>query len=144
MIFNFFCCYANLILGALILPSKELAPRLFYPFLDASSHLYPSVRPSVRRYVRPLRKCKNRVSRLFLATMRSYTESNDRQTCFESLLYYSSVSPYMSHVQYTQRHSPDASLPGRACYYKHTVLYILQLLEPGGGGIGRASGGGGK
>ena len=28
-----------------------------------------------------------------------------------------SVSPYMSHDQYMQRHSPDASLPGRACFY---------------------------
>ena len=49
----------------------------------------PSVHWSIRPYVHPLHKCKNRVSRLFLATMRSYTESNDRQTCFESLLYYS-------------------------------------------------------
>ena len=67
------------------------------------------VRPSIRRLVRPLRKCKNRVSWLFLATVRSYTESNDQPTCFESLLYYSfhlsirpSVSPYISHAQYTQ------------------------------------------
>ena len=28
-----------------------------------------------------------------------------------------SVSLYMSHDQYTQRHSPDASLPGRACFF---------------------------
>ena len=48
-----------------------------------------SVRPSVRRSVRPLRLCKNRVSWLFLAAMRSYTKSYERQTCFESLLYYS-------------------------------------------------------
>ena len=40
-----------------------------------------SVRPSVG----PLRLCNNRVSRLFLATVRSYTESNDQPTCFESL-----------------------------------------------------------
>ena len=26
-----------------------------------------------------------------------------------------SVSPFVSHDQYMQRHSPDASLPGRAC-----------------------------
>ena len=26
------------------------------------------------------------------------------------------VSPYMSHDQYSQIHSPDASLSGRACY----------------------------
>ena len=29
-----------------------------------------------------------------------------------------SISRFMSHDQYTQRHSPDASLPGRACYFK--------------------------
>ena len=33
VIFNFFCCSANLFLGMLILPSKELAPRLFHPSL---------------------------------------------------------------------------------------------------------------
>ena len=66
-------------------------------FLDASSHLYkrvcPSVRPSVRPLVGPsvgpLRLCKNRDFRLFLATMRSYIESTERQTCFESVHYYS-------------------------------------------------------
>ena len=39
----------------------------------SGTHLYkrvgPSVGPSVRRSVCPLRKCKNRVSRLFLATV---------------------------------------------------------------------------
>ena len=44
-----------------------------------------SVGPSVGRSVRPSRLCKNRVSRLFLATVRSYTETNDQPTCFESL-----------------------------------------------------------
>ena len=51
----------------------------------SGTHLYKRVCPSVR----PLRKCQNRVPRLFLATMRSYTESNDRQTCLEGFLYYS-------------------------------------------------------
>ena len=32
----------------------------------------PSIRWSIRPLVRPLRLCKNRVSRLFLATLRSY------------------------------------------------------------------------
>ena len=45
----------------------------------------PSVRPSVGPSVGPLRLCKNRVSRLFLATVRSYTETNDQPTCFASL-----------------------------------------------------------
>ena len=58
----------------------------------------PSVGPSVRPSVRPLRLCKNRVSRLFLATVRSYTETNDQPTCFESLLYYSVVSPVCSSI----------------------------------------------
>ena len=45
---------------------------------------------------------------------------------FTSLTFHPSVcplvSPYMSHVQYTQRHSPDASLPGRACsFWYHRV-----------------------
>ena len=58
----------------------------------------PSVGPSVRPSVGPLRLCKNRVSRLFLATVRSYTETNDQPTCFESLLYYSVVSPVCSSI----------------------------------------------
>ena len=44
----------------------------------SGTHLYnrvcPSVRWSVRRSVGPLRLCKNRVSRQFLATVRFYTE----------------------------------------------------------------------
>ena len=64
----------------------------------SGTHLYkrvcpsvgPSVGPSVRRSVRrasvgPLRLCEDRVSRLFLATVRSYTETNDQPTYFESL-----------------------------------------------------------
>ena len=61
----------------------------------SGTHLYKwvcplvcrSVCPSVRPSVCPLRKCKNRVSWLFLATVRSYSETNDQPTCFESLLY---------------------------------------------------------
>ena len=40
-------------------------------FLDASSHLYKRVCPSVGPLVRPLGKCKNRVSQLLLAAVRS-------------------------------------------------------------------------
>ena len=45
----------------------------------------PSVRWTIRPSVGPLRLCKNRVSWLFLATVRPYTETNDQPTCFESL-----------------------------------------------------------
>ena len=44
-----------------------------------------------------------------------------------------SVSPYMSHDQYTQRHSPDASLPGRACFsltqFSFSVLRVRNFLS---------------
>ena len=140
----------------------------------------PSVRPSFRPYVRPLRKCKIRVFRLFLAMMRSYTESNDRQICHwvscvsglvsrghaalclsvsegrsvgwsvmpvpkprfaavfghGEILYWNKWSTNMIwepplllsrftrlfvHLSFTSyhminKHSPDASLPGRACW----------------------------
>ena len=64
----------------------------------SGTHLYKRVCPSVRPSVRPLRLCKNRVSRLFLATVRSYTETNDQPTCFESLLYHLVVSPVCSSI----------------------------------------------
>ena len=54
-----------------------------YPLVGPS--VGRSVRRSVRRPVGPLRLCKNRVSRLFFATLISYTETNDQPTCFESL-----------------------------------------------------------
>ena len=90
------------------------------------THLYRRVCLSIHPSVHPcLCLCKDRVSWLSLATVRSCTESNDWLTCFESFLYYSCnficlfvhLSLHMSHVQYTQGHSPDASLPGRACYF---------------------------
>ena len=68
------------------------------PRISIRGSVRPSVRPSVRRSVGPLRLCKNRVSRLFLATVRFYTETNDQPTCFESLLYYSVVSPVCSSI----------------------------------------------
>ena len=46
-----------------------------------------SIHPSVRRSIRPLRLFNNCVSQLFLASARMYTESNDRYTCFERLLW---------------------------------------------------------
>ena len=55
----------------------------------------PSFRPSVGRSVRPsvgpLRLFKNRVFPLLLATVRSYTGSNDRQTCFICLFVHQSL-----------------------------------------------------
>ena len=45
---------------------------------------------------------------------------------FNTLSFYQTVcptvSPHMSHVQCTQRHSPDTLLPGRACYRGHRGL----------------------
>ena len=63
------------------------------------SSVHPLVGRSVRRLVglsvsqsvRPLSQCKNRVFWLLLATVRSWTETNDQPTCFEGLLYYSVV-----------------------------------------------------
>ena len=43
------------------------------------------VGPSVGPSVGPLRLCKNSISWLFLVTVRSYTETNDQPTSFESL-----------------------------------------------------------
>ena len=94
-------------------------------FLDASSHLYKrvyrSVRPSVHNAC-----AKNRVSRLFLATVRFYTETNDQPTYFESAIYYfTRLFVHLSHDQYTQRHSPDASLPGRAGWIAINTIPII-------------------
>ena len=45
------------------------------------------------------------------ATVSFYTESSNRQICFESM------SLHIGHMFNTwQRYSPDASLPGRACF----------------------------
>ena len=91
---------ANLICGHLSLRlSSSLLFFLFslFQMRPSGAHLYkrvcPSICPSVRRSVGPLRLCKNPVSRLFLTTVRSYTETNDQPTCFECLLYYSVVLP---------------------------------------------------
>merc|ERR1712105_472767 len=51
-----------------------------------------SICPSVGLYICPLCLRKIRVFRLFLATVRSCTESNERETCFECLFYYSVIS----------------------------------------------------
>ena len=69
----------------------------------------PSVGPSVGRSVRPSRLCKKRVSRLFLATVRSYTETNDQPTCFESLFtrlfVHLSLHTYICHMINTRGNS---------------------------------------
>ena len=70
-----------------------------------------SVRPSVRPSVCLLRKCKNRVSRLFLATVRS-------TNMFESLLHYSVVSSVCSIHAETQS--------GRIAAL--SVLFLTQLI----------------
>ena len=75
---------------------------LMRPCIAIRGFVRPSVGPSVYRcirlYVRPLRLCKNRVSWLFMAMVRSYTKSNDRQTYFESLLHYSVVASVYSSI----------------------------------------------
>ena len=113
----------------------------FESFLDAFSHLYkrvcPSVGPSVRPYVRPLRKCKNRVSRLFLATMRSYNESNDRLTRFESLLHYSCrficlfvhLSLHICHMFNTRRDTARTHLCPVGLVFKYFHLLIHMDVE---------------
>ena len=75
-----------------------------------------SVRPSVGWSVGPLRLCKNRVSQLFLTTLRSYTEKNDHPTFWEPFLPVC-LSIFLSKYVTWSIHnkSPDASLPGRAC-----------------------------
>ena len=54
--------------------------------LDASSYLYKRVCPSIRRSVNPLCLLKNRISHLFLATVRSCNESIHTRvyTCIEN------------------------------------------------------------
>ena len=103
--------------------------------------VHPFVGPSVRRSVHPLRLCKNRVSGLCLASVRSYTDTNDRQTCFESLLYYSVVSSVSSSICLSIHvtcsiHAETQSgriilLPGRACLRKHASHCALSPSEAG-------------
>ena len=65
---------------------EELDDDVFVKLITAYFHtvkrVCPSIRRSVGRPVGPLRLCENRVSRLFLATVISYTETNDQPTCF--------------------------------------------------------------
>ena len=79
---------------------------LIFIFFFLRRSVRPSIPRSVGLSVHPLRLCKYRVSRLYLATFRSYTNSNARRTCFQSLfcpfvVHLSvrlSVSPYSCHV----------------------------------------------
>ena len=56
-----------------------------------------SIRGSVRPSVGPWRLCKKHVSGLYLATVRSYTETIE-PTCFESLLHNNLVSSICSSI----------------------------------------------
>ena len=86
----------------------------------SGTHLYKRVCPSVCRSDGPLRLCENRISRLFWPQWDPPLTLNVLSASFTTLSFHlsdrPSVSLYISHVQYTQRHSPDASLPGRACW----------------------------
>ena len=72
-----------------------------WPSLGRSNRIHSlfwSVRWSVVPSVIPLCLLKNRVSQLFLATARSYTELNDRYTCFAVCLsVHPYVNPYVTH-----------------------------------------------
>ena len=77
--------------------------KVFFPSFQmrpSGTHLYQRVCQSVGPSVVLLvgRLCKNRVSWLFLATVRSYAVANDQPTCFESLMYYSVVSSVCSSI----------------------------------------------
>ena len=96
-------------------------------FLDASSHLYKRVRPSVGPSIGPLVRYACAKTAIFgcfwprrdptLNLLRDKHVLRASVTTFDGRLsVLPSVYPYMSHDQYTQRHSPDASLPVWACY----------------------------
>ena len=96
---------------------------------SSGTHIYKRVYPSVRWSIRPS----------FRLSVRYACAKNEFPGCFwprrDPMLNYMfhvlsssfitqsfqlsvcpSVSPYMSMVQYTQRHSPNASLPGWTCF----------------------------
>ena len=79
--------------------------------LSVRPSVRPSVGPLVRLSVRPLRLCKNRNIRLFLATVRSYTETNDQPTCFESL--FSRLFVHLSLHTYVTGSIHAETQPGR-------------------------------
>ena len=108
----------------------------------SGTHLYkrvcPSVRPSVRRYVRPLRKWGTAFLYCFWPRWdpipKQMINQHVLRASFTTQSFYPSVRPsvssYMSHDQYTQRHSPDAS-PGRACIvypWSFCLLFIHLLI----------------
>ena len=116
------------------------------PRISIRGFVRPSVRPSVRRSVRPSVRytCAKTA---FLGCFWPRWDPTLKQMINQHVLRASSitqsfhpsvrpsVSPYMSHDQYTQRHSPDASLPGRACFINRCLFYnedmqlVLQLLH---------------
>ena len=65
---------------------------------------------SIHWLVSPLRLCKKHVSRLFLATVRSYTKTNDQPTCWVFSPVYSSIC--LSHTYVTWSIHTE-SQPGR-------------------------------
>ena len=94
-------------------------------FLDAAvrnASLYKRVCPSVGPSVGPLRLCKNRVSRLFLATVRSYTETDDQPTCFESL--FTRLFVHLSLYTYVAWSIHDETQPGRI--FARSGLFICR------------------
>ena len=98
------------------------------------SGIGPSVRWSIRHAC-----AKNRISRPFLAMVRSNTESDDRQMCFETLFCYPvipsvclsiclSIYHYMSHIYrqiyYKGRHSPGVFFHYCSCPSQWLSFFI--------------------
>ena len=109
-----------------------------YPglFLDASSHLYKRVCPSVGRSVRPSVRYAS-AKTAFLScfwprwepVLKQMINKHVFRASFTTKLFYPSIClsvyPNMSHDQLTQRHGPDASLPGRACFFFFYLFFFF-------------------
>ena len=94
----------------------------------SGTHLYervcPSVSPSDRPSVRPSITPVQKPAVFGHGAILHWIEMIDKHVLSASFTTQSihlsvrpSVSLFMSHIQYTHRHSPDASLPGRACFF---------------------------
>ena len=88
----------------------------------------PLVRPSVHLFVTPVQKpCFSAV--FGHGEILLWNKSIILRVSFTTWLFHPSfcpsVSPYKSHDQYMQRHSPYASLPGWACYNDFSLHFLI-------------------